>query len=213
MCNSARRPLRKARSWQSGHQPDTFPLGVLQEVSIDIKGDLKKLYGQKQFPVATARGKIDIEGKAKLCILDAGLLSHLYFGLNASAGHHQDQRSGRPDRNPYHPVPDHRCANRNLRCGLGCAVHRWHPAHQGRSGPAAGQYSVSGAGVYTFASADNVSAKSVLISYTYTVAGTGKTSPSPTSSWASRLRSRCSSTTTSARTASAFGCVTALSVR
>jgi hypothetical protein len=55
--------------------PTPYRLGVVQEASVDFKGDLKKLYGQKQFPVATARGKIDIEGKAKLAVFDAGMLS------------------------------------------------------------------------------------------------------------------------------------------
>src|SRR5689334_12555436 len=31
--------------------------GTLQDVSLDISGDVKQLYGQKQFPEAVARGK------------------------------------------------------------------------------------------------------------------------------------------------------------
>jgi hypothetical protein len=39
--------------------------GVLQDVSVDISGDIKELYGQNQFAEAVARGKAKISCKAK----------------------------------------------------------------------------------------------------------------------------------------------------
>jgi hypothetical protein len=154
--------------------PTPYRIGVLQEASIDIKGDLKKLYGQKQFPVATARGKIDIEGKAKLCVADAGLLSHLYFGLNATSGITKVSDQEGPTAIPTTPFQITVAQTATFVADWGVQFSDGTQLTKVASAPAAGQYSVSGAGVYTFASADNVSAKSVLISYTYTVAGSGK---------------------------------------
>jgi len=61
-----------------------FP--VLQEVSVEFKGDLKKLYGQYQFALAKARGKIDVTGKGKIIVPSPDVLSQLYFGQPTSAG-------------------------------------------------------------------------------------------------------------------------------
>lgn len=60
--------------------PTPIMLKVMQEASIEIKGDLKKLFGQNQFAVATARGKIDITGKAKVGCVDQNDASQLYWG-------------------------------------------------------------------------------------------------------------------------------------
>ena len=50
--------------------PTPFKFGVLQEVTVDFKADLKKLYGQYQLAVATARGKLDVTLKGKLAVFD-----------------------------------------------------------------------------------------------------------------------------------------------
>jgi hypothetical protein len=66
--------------------PTPLTFGILQEVSVELKSDLKKLYGQNQFPVAVARGKIDISCKGKLAALDPAFFSQLYFGQPTTAG-------------------------------------------------------------------------------------------------------------------------------
>src|SRR5437879_751340 len=66
--------------------PTPTRLGILQEASVEFKGDLKKLFGQKQFAVATARGKIDVNGKAKVASLDPNALNQLYFGQTSATG-------------------------------------------------------------------------------------------------------------------------------
>jgi hypothetical protein len=66
--------------------PTPTKFGVLQEVSVEFKGDLKKLYGQKQFPVAKARGKLDVTLKGKMAVLDVDSLNQLYFGQVAATG-------------------------------------------------------------------------------------------------------------------------------
>jgi hypothetical protein len=66
--------------------PTPQQFGILQEVSVEFKADLKKLYGQQQFPVAKARGKIDVTAKGKMASLDPNFFSQLYFGQPTSTG-------------------------------------------------------------------------------------------------------------------------------
>ena len=66
--------------------PTPYRFGVLQEANVDFKGDLKKLYGQQQFAVAKARGKIDVTVKAKLAVVDPNMLNQLYFAQTSAAG-------------------------------------------------------------------------------------------------------------------------------
>jgi hypothetical protein len=65
--------------------PTPYKFGVLQEVDVQFKGDLKKLYGQKQFAVATARGKLECSIKGKIAVFDVGMLNQLYFAQTAVA--------------------------------------------------------------------------------------------------------------------------------
>ena len=65
--------------------PTPYKFPVLQEASVSFKGDLKKLYGTSQFPVAKARGKIDVTCKAKIAGFDLGFLNQFYFGQTQSA--------------------------------------------------------------------------------------------------------------------------------
>ena len=73
----------------AGNQPTNptpFKFGVLQEVTVDFKADLKKLFGQYQMPVATARGKLDVTIKGKIAVFDPLMLNQLYFAQVATAG-------------------------------------------------------------------------------------------------------------------------------
>src|SRR5260370_20667809 len=68
--------------------PYTTPtkLGTLQDVSLDTSGDVKPLYGQKQFPEAVARGKCKITGKAKSAWINGKMYNDLFFGQTLGAG-------------------------------------------------------------------------------------------------------------------------------
>ena len=163
----------------SGNQaanPTPYKFGVLQEASVEFKGDLKKLFGQKQFPVATARGKIEVDCKAKIAGLDSGLLNQLYFGQIAATGMSvmaDDESTSIPETpGPYTITVSH-ATNFLTDFGVREAASGAQFTRVA-SGPAAGQYSVStSTGVYTFAAADQ--GKNVLISYTYSVTGQGTT--------------------------------------
>ena len=74
----------------AGNQPTNptpFKFGVLQEVTVDFKADLKKLYGQLQMAVATARGKLDCTIKGKIAVFDPNMLNQLYFAMNQTSGY------------------------------------------------------------------------------------------------------------------------------
>lgn len=66
--------------------PTPQQLGILQEVQVDFKGELKKLFGQKQLPVAAARGKLDVTIKGKFAALSPTAFGQLYFGVDTATG-------------------------------------------------------------------------------------------------------------------------------
>lgn len=155
--------------------PTPMKFGVLQSVSIEFKADLKKLYGQKQFPVAKARGKIEVSGKASFAAMDAQAFNQLYFGQAAAAGQTimaVDEPGTVPGVSTFiiqvsgHTtfVTDFGVVDTLTGRQLVKVV----------SAPATGQYSVDPTtGTYTFAAAD--ANKAVLISYTSTLASVGTT--------------------------------------
>lgn len=156
--------------------PTPVRIGVLQEVMISFKGDLKKLFGTGQFPVATARGKVEVDIKGKFAVFDPTLLTQLFFAQPQTAGIilMADQES--------HPIAATVTATN--------AVNYVSPGgdfgvQNGTTGqtmikvpsaPAVGQYSVvESTGVYTFNSTDVTSAFPVLLSYLYTASTRGAT--------------------------------------
>lgn len=155
--------------------PTPYKFGILQEASVEFKADLKKLFGQSQFPVAKARGKIEVNCKGKIAVLDPNMLNQLYFGQAQASGMTimaVDEADTVPAVSTYtitvansaHFVTDY---------GVVYAA-TGQQFEKVASSPAAGQYSVNPAtGVYTFASADASAA--VLISYTYTSSTRGTT--------------------------------------
>lgn len=72
----------------SGNLPVTpTPIRLLlQEVQVEFKGDLKKLWTQYQMPIATARGKIDVAGKAKIVNYDPDPINQLFWAQNIAVG-------------------------------------------------------------------------------------------------------------------------------
>ena len=66
--------------------PTPAKFGTLQDVSLDISGDVKQLYGQKQFPEAVARGKCKITGKAKFAYINGKQMNDIFFGQTMGTG-------------------------------------------------------------------------------------------------------------------------------
>jgi hypothetical protein len=152
--------------------PTPFKFPVLQEASVEFKADLKKLFGTSQFPVAKARGKIDVTCKAKTAAFDPNFLNQLYFGQAAAAGvtAMAVDEAGTIPTTPYQITVAHSV---NFVTDYGVIdTATGKQLTKVASGPTTGQYSVA-AGVYTFAVADTT--KTVKISYSYTDSTSGET--------------------------------------
>jgi hypothetical protein len=61
-------------------------LGIMQDVALAFAGDAKELFGQFQYPVAVARGKTKITGKAKFAEINADTYNDFFFGQNSVTG-------------------------------------------------------------------------------------------------------------------------------
>ena len=64
-------------------------LGVMQDISVDFSSETKELYGQLQFPVDVARGKMKISGKAKFALIEAAVYNTLFFAQTLTTGQEQ----------------------------------------------------------------------------------------------------------------------------
>ena len=153
--------------------PTPVILGTLQEVSLDLSVEMKSLYGSKRYPLAIGQGKGKTEIKAKYAEIDGGVLGSLFFGKAAAAGIKAavfDFATTIPG-TPYQVTiapPNSGTFVADLGVIFSASgVQLTRVA----SAPATGQYSVSSAGVYTFAAADTT--LGVKISYEYSAASGG----------------------------------------
>ena len=148
-------------------------LGIMQDIGISISGDLKPLYGGRQFAEAFARGKIKIEGKAKLARINGRLFNDLFWGQTMTTGQVLSAigEAGTVPATTSYIVTAANGANFLTDLGV-FYTNTQVPFSKVASAPAVGQYSVSAAGVYTFAAAD--ASVPVQLCYTYS-ATTGQT--------------------------------------
>lgn len=151
--------------------PTPVQLGVLQDVSVDLSFETKKLYGNKQFPVAVGRGKGSIGFKAKTGAIDSKVLGSLFLGQTAAA----TTRAAVVDFAATVPGTPFQVIIAPPSSGTFVADLGVYNSVTGAqltrvaSGPATGQYSLNtGTGTYTFASADT--GIGMLINYEYTAA-------------------------------------------
>lgn len=150
----------------TGQGPVRF--GAFQDMQLDFTGDIKELFGQNQFALDVARGKVKIEGKAKLAQISAPLMNAVFFGGTISTGQvlsiYQEAETIPSPSGPYTVVVAH---SADYVADLG--VHFLATGNAFTlvaSAPAAGQYAVDAStGTYTFAAADAGAA--ILIDYTY----------------------------------------------
>lgn len=156
--------------------PTPMKFGTLQDINIDISGDTKQLYGQKQFPEAVARFKCKISGKAKFAKINGKQMNDIFFAQTVAAGMIQTSTDqvGTITAGAVTPaVPSGTYLNDAQRGDLGVRYQATDiPLTKVPSAPTAGQYSVNTAtGAYTFNVSENGTI--VLISYQYTPTATG----------------------------------------
>ena len=147
--------------------------GLVQEVTIEETATIKELTGQFQRPVAIARGTIKTHGKAKVARISGIAFANLFYGVTPSAGQLATsfgEAGTVPATGPFTVTVANAATFTDDEGVLYAATGL--PLTKVASAPAAGQYSVSVSGVYTFNSAD--AGKALLISYTYTLAVVGQ---------------------------------------
>lgn len=76
--------LTGTRNDIAGGQPIRF--GALQDIDIGFDGEIKELYGQSQYALDAARGKVKIAGKAKFAQISVLTMANLFFGSSISTG-------------------------------------------------------------------------------------------------------------------------------
>ncbi len=156
--------------------PTPVILGTMQDVSVDLSVEMKTLYGSKRYPIAAGQGKGKIEVKGKYAEIDGGILGSLFFGKAASAGVKAAVFDA-PATIPATPGP-YTLTVVPPNSGTFVADLGVIDATTGvqltrvATAPATGQYAVTNAGVYTFASADQ--GKGVRQSYEYSATAGGQ---------------------------------------
>jgi hypothetical protein len=156
--------LYGVRTDSGASNPTPVNFGLIQDVTIDQSATQKDLYGQYQYPVASARGSIKTTGKATVAKISGLAFANLFFGAVPVAGQlaTQFQEAGAiPAASPYTVT----VANATTFAGDFGVVYATTglPFTKVASAPTLGQYSVA-AGVYTFSAADTGSA--VVTTYT-----------------------------------------------
>lgn len=146
-------------------------LGTLQDVSFDFSFNIKELRGQGQMPIDLRRAGGKVTGKAKASQINGKLVNELFFGQTATTGLLLSA-VGEASAIPATPftVTVANAATFDTDLGVVNAATGVQLTKVA-STPTTGQYSVSNAGVYTFAAADT--ALNVLIDYLYTSSSGG----------------------------------------
>ncbi len=151
--------------------------GVLDEVDVDFTFTEKPLYGQWVYPVDIGRGSCKVTGKAKSAQISGRQWNDLVFGQALSTPGQllvTDSEVGSVgSATPYtYTVANAATFSENL--GVRYASTGL-PLTQVATPSAAGEYSVSSGGVYTFSAGD--ASASILVSYAYTsTSGNGSNS-------------------------------------
>ncbi len=142
----------------------------LQEMSVDLSAELKEFYGQNRFALAVAQGKVKVSGKFKGALINGLALNTLFFGAEFATGTMKAMfadTTGKvvPDSGAYTvqvvaPNGGQFVEDAGVMGEDGTAYIKV------ASNPAAGQYTVSNTGLYTFH--ESAKGKTVFPSFTYT---------------------------------------------
>lgn len=152
--------------------PTPIQIGAMQEMSLDFSGDLKELYGNRQFAMAVGRGKVKTTGKFKGAQIHGAALNSLFFGTGVTAGTmhalNADVVGTLIPTTPFTITVTPPNAG-TVVDDLGVLNANAVPLTRVASAPATGQYSYA-AGVYTFAAADVGTRVFINYRYSYSLA-------------------------------------------
>jgi hypothetical protein len=136
--------------------PTPVVLGTMQDISVDMSLELKKLHGARRYPIAVAQSKGEISIKAKYADFIPAIYGSLFAGkaaTNALKGVDVDKPFAIPATSPY-TVTAAPSNSGTFVSDMGVIDANGDIMTRVASAPTAGQYSVSAGGVYTFAAAD-----------------------------------------------------------
>lgn len=152
--------------------PSPVNVGYAQEFSIELAGQTKQLYGQKQYPLVAARSTVKASGKIKAAVFSGLAWNAMMFGENSfqSGGvtWNIDSTYSVPSTAAYAVTVQNSTifeADLGVRYSTNGLPFQRVSTTTVSTDMAAGQYS-AGSGVYTFAAAD--AAAAVKITYTTT---------------------------------------------
>ena len=152
--------------------PQPYRLGILQDVSTEFSFEGKTLYGANQLPVDKGRGKAKLAFTAKTADIRAAALAALHFGITPQTGFKGAQLDvAAPIPASPFQVTAAPPSGGTFVADLGVMDTGGNPFTRVAAAPAIGQYSVNGAGQYTFAAADT--GKAILYSYEYSSSTSG----------------------------------------
>jgi len=158
--------------------PTPQEVGIIQDISLTISGDIKELYGQFQWSVDSAVGKRSIKGTFNFAQITNEFLNQLFFSDTIAPGIVETayrEPHTVPATTPF-TVTIAPAGGGTYVADLGVISQSTGLAlvNIGTGTPSTGQYTVDLAtGVYTFATAD--ASDAIWISYTYTATTTGTT--------------------------------------
>ncbi len=152
---------------------------TVQDVSVDISGDIKELRGQNQFADDTATTDKKLTGKFGIGRKDLTMFNQIFFADTISS----TGQSVSPDEVHAIPATPYTVtitppASGTFLTDLGVSFQNSgiELIRLPSGTPAAGQYTVNTTtGAYLFSAADSASALTVLISYAYTLSSHGAT--------------------------------------
>lgn len=147
---------------------------LLQEVSVDFKGDLKKLFTLYQLPIAVARGKMEVNGKAKIVNYDPDPINQLFWAQTIATGIEVPVDQELSTANTTYTVVNGATFAQDRGVTYASGPSAGAVLLSNTTAGSAGYYAVNTtSGAYTFNTADSTFA--MYISYTYTNATRGKT--------------------------------------
>lgn len=151
--------------------PTPTEFGLLQDASVEFDFDIKELFGTYQFPVAVARGKGKIGGKAKFAQINGLMINNLVFGASYTSlliSQVKDSTGALIPGTPFQITPTVPGGGTWL-ADMGVTFVDRRPLIRVASLPTVGQYTVT-AGVYLFNTGDT--GKLVYINYQYSATST-----------------------------------------
>jgi hypothetical protein len=151
--------------------PVPVNIGFANELTLDLSGNVKELYGQNQLPIVAARGTIKATGKMKAAVISGDAWNNVFYGQSVVAGGITwvIDENGTIPTTPFQVTV---AGSATFDADLGVRYKATGlPLIRVAATPAVGQYTVA-AGVYTFNTADSTLV--VLITYSKTAAAGGE---------------------------------------